>query len=69
MSLSYETYLVVYEHRTENSLTARVNQATITIYGAGELRIKAELERQRPEHRDIVVLDVARLGENGWCET
>lgn len=59
MTLSYETYLIIYEHRTENSDTARVNQATITIYGASELKIRAELARLRPDHRDIVILDAA----------
>lgn len=59
MTLSYETYLVIYEHRTEHSDTARVNQATITIYGASELKIRAELERLRPDHRGIVVLEAA----------
>lgn len=59
MTLSYQTYFVMYEHRTEFSDTARVNQATITIFGLSELRIRAELERLRPDHRDIVILDVA----------
>jgi hypothetical protein len=65
MTPTYETYVVVYEHRTEFSDTARVNQATITIYGAGELRIRAELERLRPGHKDIVILDAALVRHRG----
>lgn len=59
MTPTYETYFVVYEHRTEFSDTARVNQATITIYGVSELKMRAELQRLRPEHREIVILEAA----------
>lgn len=59
MRLSYETYRVVYRHGTESSDTTRVNEATITTYGASELNLRAELARLRPDHRDIVVLEIA----------
>jgi hypothetical protein len=59
MALSYQTFDVSYEHTTENSDTVRQNRATVTVYGGGEFKLKAEIERQRPEHRNINILEAA----------
>lgn len=56
----YETFFVTYEHRTTSSDTVRTNSATITIYGASELKLKAEIERQRPDQKDVLLLDFHR---------
>ena len=61
MTLSYQTFDVIYEHTTENSDTVRQNRTTVTLYGGGEFKLKAEIERQRPEHRNVNILEaVAR---------
>ena len=56
--MTYETFHVLYEHRTTSSDTVRQNRATVTMYGASELKLRAEIERQRPDHRDVVLLEV-----------
>ena len=61
MTPTYQTFNVVYEHKTTFSDTGRVNRATVTIYGMSELQIRAEIERMRPGHRDIVILEVAPI--------
>lgn len=55
---SYNTFEVDYEHTTEASNTVRQNRATITIWGDSEFKVKAELEKQRPEHKNIVILSI-----------
>jgi hypothetical protein len=63
MSLSYQTYDVSYEHTTESSDMVRQNRAVVTVYGGGEFKLKAEIERQRPDHRNVNILGViARSG-------
>lgn len=61
MTPGYETYLIVYEHRTESSDTPRVNQAMITMYGASELALRKAIATQRPDHRDIIILEAALI--------
>ncbi len=61
MTLSYRTFDVIYEHTTENSDTVRQNRATVTVFEAGVFTLKSEIERQRPEHKNVTILcDVAR---------
>ena len=54
----YVTYDVRYEHVTESSDTVRQDRAIVTVYGGGELAIKQAIERQRPGHRSIIILEV-----------
>jgi hypothetical protein len=54
----YVTYDVRYEHVTESSDTVRQDRALVTAYGGGELAIKQAIERQRPGHRSIIILEV-----------
>lgn len=56
--LKYRTFDVEFEHKTESSDTARVNRRVITIYGESEFKAKAEIERQNPEFRDVVILEM-----------
>ena len=58
MTLSYRTYHVTYEHSTETSDNIRQNQATVIVYGGGELRLRSEIERQRPAHKNISILRI-----------
>jgi hypothetical protein len=57
MALSYQTFDVVYEHTTANSDTVRQNRATMTVYGGGLFKLKAEIERQRPSHLRVNILE------------
>jgi hypothetical protein len=54
----YVTYDVRYEHLTESSDTVRQDRAIITVYGGGELAIKQAIERQRPGHKSIIIIEV-----------
>lgn len=54
----YVTYDVRYEHVTESSDTVRQDRAIVTVYGGGELAIKQAIERQRPGHKSIIILEV-----------
>lgn len=54
----YETFDVTYEHRTGCSQMLRTNSATITVYGASELKLKSEIEKQRPDHTDVTLLEI-----------
>lgn len=55
---SYRRVSVTFEHTTPDSDTRRVNRAVLTVYGDSELAVLAELRRQRPDCRDITVLEV-----------
>lgn len=57
MRATYRTYDVTYEHTTANSDTIRQNRATVTVLGCGEFKLKAEVERLRPQHRCVVILN------------
>ncbi len=54
----YQTFSVIYEHSTDGSDQRRVNRAVLTVYGQSELAIQAELQRQHPTFRNIVILEV-----------
>lgn len=58
MTLRYKTFSVVYEHTIEGSDQRIVNRAVLTVYGDSELAIQAELGRQHPSFRNIVILSV-----------
>jgi hypothetical protein len=55
---NYETVAVQFEHTTADSDTRRINRAVMTVYGHSAFAVRAELTRQYPSFRDIVVLDV-----------
>ena len=48
---------MICEHTTEHSDTVRQNRAVVTVYGDGEFKLKAEIERQRPEHENVNILE------------
>lgn len=56
--LTYNTFDVQFEHTTTDSETVRVNRRIITIYGESEFKAKAELERQEPSFRNVVILEM-----------
>ena len=58
MTPTYQRVVVTFEHTTIESDTPRVNRATLTVYGDSELAVLAELKRQRPELREISLLEV-----------
>lgn len=55
---TYQRVAVTFEHTTPESNTVRANRAVLTVYGDSEFAVLAELKRQRPECRDIVLLEV-----------
>jgi hypothetical protein len=59
MTTGYRTYDVLYEHSTADSDNVRQNRIVVTAWGGkSEFKMKSEIERQRPSHRDIVILDI-----------
>lgn len=59
--LGYVTWDVSYEHTTAGSDNVRQNRATVTVYGGGgELKLKFEIEKQRPDHKNVVILDATQ---------
>lgn len=55
---SYQRVAVTFEHTTPESDTPRVNRAVLTVYGDSEFAVLAELKRQRPECRGVVILEL-----------
>lgn len=53
----YSTFDVQFSHTTPESETVRQNRRTVVVYGDSEFAIKAELERQNPSLRNIVILE------------
>ena len=58
MTPRYTTFSVSFEHSVGGSGQRKVNRAVLTVYGESEFAIRAELARQYPEYRDIVILEV-----------
>lgn len=58
MTPRYTTVSVRFEHSVDGSGSRKVNRAVLTVYGGSEFAIKAELERQYPEYRNVVILEV-----------
>lgn len=52
----YKTFDVEFEHTTTDSSTPRQNRRVITIWGDSEFKAKAEIERQEPSFRNVVIL-------------
>lgn len=57
----YETFDVRYEHTDADGANRTVNRAIVTCYGGGELLLRREIERERPSHHNVTVLEVTRL--------
>lgn len=58
MTPRYKTFSVVYEHTIDASDQRIVNRAVLTVYGDSDLAVQAELARQHPLLRNIVILSI-----------
>lgn len=61
MQARYATYLVMYEHTMSGSDTVRPNFIMLCCYGRSEHKFKFEIQRERPDHRNVVILEVTQV--------